>query len=189
MSRDLNADLLAEVTANSLRPVIFVDLELRNTVTLVTSHLYLWTGYGTVTWDGQSWIGAGTMLTVDGIEETADSGSVGFKVQLNGFKASNIALALGGNKSRYLPGIIYLAAVKSDGTFTDGYLSRAGKLDRVEIDDQGQTCIITAYYEDENVALLKADDRRFTPEDQALIDADDIGFEQVAALQDMVIAF
>jgi len=189
VSRDVATDMLAAIQAGTLRPVLFYEGQFRNTGTLAVEYMRLWTGYGTTTWNGQTWYGV-DIISVEGIEETTQKRSVGFRVALNGISSSVLAVALDADKSKYLLGKIWLGALNSSGAIiADPYLSREGKLNRVSWADNGEKCDISAEYEDENVTLLKPDDRRNTPEDQAIDHPGDRGFDQVAQLQDIVIAF
>jgi len=190
MSRALATDMLAAIQAGTLRPVLFYEGQFRNTGTLAVEYMRLWSGLGTKSWDGETWTGAGELLGVDGIEETVEARSVGFRVSLTGIASSVVAVALAADQSKNLYGTIWLAAINaSDAVIADPFLSRKGKLNRATIDDAGETCNIVAEYEDENVDLLVPFDRRWTPEDQAIDYAGDSGFDQVAALQDLVVDF
>lgn len=190
MSRDLATDLLAAIQAGSLTPRLFYEGQFRNTGTLAVEYLRLWSGLGDITWNGYTWSGAGTLLALDGIEETTQNRSVGFKVSLAGLNSAILTIAIDADKSKYLPGTIWLAALDSTGVvIADPYLARSGLLNRVAWTDSGERCDITAEYEDENVEITQSDGRRYTPEDQAIDYPGDKGFDQVAELQDKVIQF
>lgn len=191
MARDVATALLAAMQAATLRPRIFYEGQFRNPSTGLVEYLRFWSGLGTITWDGKTWTGAGNVLGVEGLEEKVADQSVGFKVSLNGLKTANLSVILDADQSHFLPGTIWLAAQEADGTITaDPYLARSGLLNVARIpQDDGTTRSISAEYEDENAALTIPYNRRYTPEDQAIDDPTDRGFDMVAQLQDMVIAF
>ncbi len=189
MSRDIAADLLADIQAGVSYPRLLYEGQFRNATTLAVEYLRLWSGQGELAWDGHTWYGTG-VLGIEGIEETTEKRSVGFKVRLNGIALANRAIALDADKSQNLPGTIWLAAEnRATGLLkADPYLARSGWLNITRIADQGLTCTISAEYEDENVRLLVPDNRRYTTEDQAIDHPGDRGFEQVPELQDKLIA-
>lgn len=184
-SRDIATAMLAAIQAGTLRPVIFYEGQFSS------GTLRLWSGLGSKSWDGQTWIGTGSLLAIEGIEETTEARSVGFKISLSGLKTSNLALMLGAAAtSENLPGKIWFGAIdSSDAVIADPYLARAGKMNIPRFEDGAQSLTITVDYEDENVGLLIPLDRRYTPEDQAIDYTGDEGFNQVATLQDTVILF
>ena len=187
MSRDLATDMLAAIQAGTLRPVLFYEGQFRNTVTLAVEYMRLWTGYGSISWDSHTWTGT-DLLAIEGIEETTQQRSVGFRIGLNGISSTVLTVALDADKSRNLPGTVWLGALDSTGAvIADPYLARTGFLSKVSWSDNGERCNISAEYEDENVALLVPFDRRYTPEDQAIDNPGDRGFDDVAQLQDKTI--
>ena len=190
MSRDFQTAMLAAIEAGTLAPIIFYEGAFRNTGTLAVEYLRFWTGQGNLDWNGYTWTGAGSMLAIEGIEETSESRTTGFKVSLNGISSSILARALTADQSHYLSGAIWLGALAADGSVVaDPGLARKGQLNGVSWEDAGETCTIIAEYEDENVKFLVPFNRRYTPQDQSIDHPGDTGFKQVAALQDKVIAF
>lgn len=188
MARDLTVDLLAQLQAGTLKPVLFYKGEFDSGGS--PAYLRLWSGYGSIEWDSQTWEGSGNLLSVSGIEETVEGRSVGFQVRISGIKPENLAIALAADASQYRPAWVWIGAINSaDALVDDPYLSRAGLLDTVDMDDAGETVSLIASYEDENAALLNPRLRRWTPEDQARTDASDRGFDDVAKLQDTVLQF
>lgn len=181
MSRDLTAGTLAEVTAGACAPVLFFEGEFGS------GTLRLWTGVGDVTWDSQTWTGAGNLLAASAVTETVDLRAVGITVSLSGMPSSLISLALA-EADQGLPGSVYLGFLDAAGTIVaDPYLSFEGRLDVPEIADQGDSCTISITYESRLIDLERPRARRYTAEDQRVTDAQDRGFDNVAALQDAVV--
>jgi hypothetical protein len=151
--------------------------------------LRLWSGLGSLEYDGHTWLGQGLLLGISTIEETTDVKAVGFTVSLSGQKSSNISLALNSaQRSRGRSGKVWLALFDSAGAMLDEpLLLKRGKLDRCPIEDEGDKCTLTAHYEDRLIDLKRPRIRRYTDQDQKATNPGDRGFEQVAALQDMQI--
>lgn len=186
--RDIATDLLTAIESGQYRPIAFYEGQFRNTGTLAVEYMRLWTGYGDLSWDSHTWSGTGIM-SMEGIEETTDSRSVGFRVQLNGIQLDKLSIIFDADKSRYLPGTIWLGAMAADGSvIADPYLMREGFLDTAGFSDSAGSLILYAAYEDQNAALLKAYDLRYTTQSQALFYPGDPGFDQVPTLQDIQIA-
>lgn len=180
MSRDLTAAMITEVTAAKLRPVIFYEGEFSG------GTLPLWSGVGTITWNSLSWTGAGHLLGISDITETADLRAEGFTVSLSGLPSSLIAVAQA-QAELGLAGSVWFGCMDAAGAvIADPYLAFKGKLDVPSIEDTGDTCTISVAYEHQLIDLERPRLRRWTHEDQQ-IDYGDRGFEYMASLQDQVL--
>lgn len=183
MSRALAAAMLAQITAGSLRPILFYQGE------FTTGTLRLWSGIGTISWNGQLWTGAGTLGTVSAIEETSDIRAVGFQVSLSSQAAAILSLSLAAVRQGYL-GYVWLGALDVSGAVVaDPFLAFSGRLDVPEIIDEGERATITISYESRLIDLDKTRERRYTHEDQQIDYPGDLGFEYVASLQDAQITW
>lgn len=183
--RALTAGMASAVQAAVVRPAIFFEGEFSAAGSPDTQYLRLWTGVGNISWDGKLWSGAGKLLGISPIEESARIEAVGFTVTLSGMPSDQISLALQ-SIEQGRPGKIWLAAMDSDGSLiADPYLQQQGRFDIVMIEDNGSTCTIQAQYESRLVDLLKPRTRRYTVEDQKIDYPNDTGFHKVAALQDI----
>lgn len=185
MARDLTSGLLAELQASKLSPILFWEGEF---VTIgspqITEYVRLWTGFGNISWDSKTWIGAGNLLAITPLEETSEIQATGFSVTLSGMPSANISTALQACQQGR-PGKIWLGTMNTAGAvIADPYLARQGRMDVPVIEDSGETCTITLKYEDRLVNLERPRERRYTNEDQAIDYPADKGFDQVAALQD-----
>jgi hypothetical protein len=151
--------------------------------------LRLWTGEGSLTMSGQVWTGAGHLLGVSAIGESLDVRADGLQLTLSGMPSSLISTVLA--SARYgKPGKLYLACMTNSGTvITDPYLTFSGKFDQPEINDSGETCMISVRYENSLVDLQRVRVRHYTHEDQVFEYPGDLGFEYVATLQDKQITW
>lgn len=178
MSRALTASLLAQITAAVLRPVFFYEGQ------FATGTVRLWSGLGTITWDGQSWTGAGDLINFSPIDENSEIRAAGFNVSLNGQSAAILALSMAQVRHGY-PGKIWIGAVNDSGAIvSDPFLAFSGRADAPEIVDEGDTATITLAYESRLIDLDKTRERRYTHEDQQIDYAGDQGFSFLPKLQD-----
>jgi hypothetical protein len=174
----------AEVQAPSLRPVLFYEGEFAN------GTLRLWSGIGTKSWNGQSWIGAGNLLGISEISETAEVRAVAFTCSLSGNVGPLIAIALAEARVGK-PGKVWLGTLDASGAVTaDPYLAFEGRLDVPHIEDAGAGgCTISMRYESHLADLQRARERRWTHEDQQIDYPGDRGFEYVESLVDQVLVW
>jgi hypothetical protein len=183
MARDLTAGMLAEITADELRPVLFY------TGVFNDGTVRLWTGDRTINYDGYTWTAAGQLLNISPITETSDSRAVGITVSLSGMPESLISLALS-QARQGLACSIGLGAIDAAGNIVvDAYESFQGRLDVPEIVDTGDTCTISISYESRMIDIERARERRYTDEDQKLDYPSDRGFEYVPAIQDTAVVW
>lgn len=184
--RELSAGVLAALTEATLRPVLFFEGEYVSGSDTV--YLRLFSGVGTLSWDGKTWTGGGGLLSITPIKETRGLTAVGFAVRLSGLPADRLAIYLAAvRKNR--PGRLWLGFLDASGALIDDpYAVRRGRFDVPRITRDGETVAIEAQYEDRLVLLERAGgpngERRYTHEDQQLRLAGDRGFEQVPDLQD-----
>lgn len=179
-NRNLTAGMVTEVTAPKLYPVIFYEGE------FASSTVRLFSGIGSISWNGQTWLGGGELLSISPISEKSEISAEGFSVTLSGMPADKISLALQSLRQGK-PGKLWLGMLNgaTGAVIADPYLLQRGKLDIAPIEDNGETCTISVQYESRLIDLERARERRYTHEDQQLDFPGDLGFEFVPALQDM----
>lgn len=184
--RDLPAYLSSELEADVVRPALLYEGEFL-TVGGTVQYLRLWSGYGTLSWNGADWLGEGRLMGFSPIEETQDLKAAGFQVSISGQYSDHIALALSTSQlSQGRSGKIWLAFFDEDGQtmLVEPLLLKRGKLDTVTTEDRGGDATIAAQYEEQLVRLRSSNGRRWTHDDQQIDYPGDRGFEYVAALQD-----
>lgn len=178
MARNLTAGVISAITSGTVRPAIFYQGEYS------TGILRLWSGVGSITWNGQTWLGVGQMLGISAIEEVSDVRAVGFGVSLAGDASALLSLNLGAARQG-LPGTVWLGCFDAAGALiADPFMSFAGRFDVPDILDEGERCTIQARYESRLIDLDRPRDRRYTDEDQGIDFPSDPGFEFVTKLPD-----
>lgn len=186
--RELTAAMLAAIAASTVRPAIFYEGEFVDSGG-AAAYLRFWTGVGSVTWDSKTWTGGGQLLSISQLEETTDLKAVGFSVVLSGMPSAVISTALSYTRQGK-PGKLWLGLFDASGSLlADPYPLRRGRFDIAPIEDNGETCTISAQYEDRLIDLERPRDRRYTHEDQQLDYPGDLGFEFVPSLQNMDITW
>lgn len=182
MARDLTAGVITQLQAASVEVGVLFEGE------FASGWVRLWSGVGTLSWDGKSWSGVGTLLGISGIDETNEIRASGLTVSLSGVPSDLLSAALGDARSGKT-GRVYLAFFSSGSIVADPILQFEGRLDVPAIEDGPDTATISISYESELIDLERARERRYTPEDQAIDFPGDLGFDYVAALQDAQITW
>lgn len=178
MARALTGGMVTAVTGKAVRPVLFYEGQ------YASGTLRLWSGRGTMPWNGQDWTGVGQMIGISPIEEVSDIRAVGFAVSLAGDDGAILSLNLGAARQG-LPGKVWFGAFDAAGALiVDPFLAFAGRFDVPDILDEGERCTVQARYESRLIDLDRARERRYTDEDQRTDFADDPGFEFVTKLAD-----
>jgi len=175
--------MITEITARDLRPVMFVQMQ------FVSGPIYLWSGIGSISWNGQTWLGVGNYGNVSTISEVSDVNAVGIKMQLSGIPSSTVSLAL--NEVRQgAPVSIYQGCMTTSGQIVGTpYLAWAGRMDAAEIAEGGDTSVITITAESRLLDLNRKRERRYEKQDQSIDYPDDLGFDFVPALQELVLTW
>lgn len=180
MARNLTASVISAITAPSVRPVVFYE------GIFSSGTLRLWSGITSVTWNGQTWLGAGTLLSVAPVPEVSDIRAAGFSVSLTGSSAL-LALNLGAARQG-LAGRVWIGCLDADGAIlADPFKAFDGRLDVPDILDEGERCTISVKYESRLIDLDRARERRYTDGDQQAEFAGDLGFAFVPTIQDAVV--
>lgn len=183
MSRDLTVAAQAALAAGNVQPIVLYEGEFS------AGTLRLWTGLGTVSWNGQNWLGAGQLLGMSSIQETTEVRAAGVTVSLSGMPGTLISLVLA-QARQGKAGRVYLGLLDSAGAIiADPYQAFVGRLDVPEIVDAGEVCTISISYESRLIDLERPRERRYTAEDQGIDYPLDRGFDYVPALQDAVIVW
>lgn len=178
MSRGLTAAVAAALSAQLVRPVMFFEAEFSS------GTLRLWTGLGATAWDGKSWIGAGQLLGISPIDETAEVIASGFVVTIAGVPLEYVSLCIS-DAQQGLPGRMWLGVLDEAGAVVaDPSLATAGRLDVPTLTDDAESCTITISYESRLIDLTRPREWRYTHESQLALYPGDVGFWYQALIQD-----
>ena len=198
MSRDVTQTTLDLLDDSVIYPFFAVELQFDG-----GNVLRLWTGTGTLVFQEVEWVGTGSLLAIDTIEETSEIAAKGATLSLSGVPSEVISLALTepyqGRQAK-----IYF------GTFSRGVLLQedaayillqdgskitledrktelteifAGYMDQMNIDEGPETSTISLTVENKLIDLEKARTARFTNAYQKYLYPNDRGLEFVEDLQ------
>lgn len=183
MSRDMTTAFGAALAAQDLRPVIFFE------GAFASGLVRIWSGLGTIDWDGKIWTGAGSLLGLGSIEEAEQVVASGTSISLSGVPLEMVALAI--DEARQgLPGRVWLGLLTEErGLIADPVQAFTGRLDVPEITDDAQSCTVTISYESRLIDLNTARSWRYTHESQQALHPGDMGFAFVTSIQDREITW
>jgi len=199
MSRDLDPSTIKAISQDVVRPFFAVELKFDGDETL-----RMWTGQGTLVLDnGTQWIGAGNLLDISSIEETAEMAVRGATITLSGVPSEVLSLALSEPYQGRVCNIYF-------GTFSSGSLLKetgnyillqdgsrinvetgekgfnqlfSGYMDQMNIDDSAETSTIELKVENRLIDLERARVARYTKYYQKSVYPDDDGLNFVEDLQ------
>ena len=153
--RSLSNDMTTQVSASELAPIILASLSF-------STQVHLWSGYGTITYNGTGYLGIGTLGTISPIEETTDLAARGISLQLSGVPTAQIAIALTENYQGRECSILF-AAMASDGTLVSTPVTVfSGRMDVMTINDDGEQAIIGMTAENKLVDFRRPRELRYT---------------------------
>ena len=181
MPRTLTAPFLAATQATLLRPALFIEAH------FISGPLYVWSGFGSITWNSQTWVGIGSLGSVSTIEEGSTVEAKGITLTMSGIDATLLADVLGEFQVG-LPALVSLGLFDSTGALiADPVTSWSGRMDQPTIDVDGTAATIAINCESRLLDMNVAVDRRYTNEDQQLDHPGDRGLEFVNSIQEVVI--
>jgi hypothetical protein len=183
--RDISG-LSSFLSASVIEPFFSVDLmfdvgtESFNGQTITTGPLYLWSGQGNKTIDGNLYIGTGNLLSISDVSETSDVSAAGANLTLSGIPSDLLALALttqySGRICKIKFGVIASPIITT--TLFIGYM------DQMNIKDGAETAAITISVESKMIDLERPRINRYTSESQKSKFPNDLAFDFIPDLQD-----
>ena len=183
MSRTLSTAMQAVATAELVRPIYLVDLE------FASGSIYLWSGLGDLSFNSNTYIGAGDLLSIGSVQESTELTATGAQITLGGIKQSLLTLARD-EPYQGRPLTIRLGAFDENGDLiASPVIVFSGFMDVMTISDSGETSTISLSAENKLIVFQKTAVRRYTAEDQKIEHPNDEGFEFVAKIQEKEIVW
>lgn len=168
--RSLSAPTLAALAGGQLAIVQLVRMAFASPISLNTSNLNL-------VWDGVTYLGAGALGATGQIDDSP--GEVkGLNFQLIGVDSAYIALAL--DDAAVVQGTdvtIRTAILDSTYAVVDAPIEWVGKLDSMNIEEDGETCTISVSAESSAVDILRGGPLTYSDADQRSLYGSDRAFE------------
>lgn len=174
------AAFLAALTSPEVNPCLFWEGQ------FASGWLRLWSGLGDIVWGGNSWTGAGQLLSIGDVSESRDVVSTGTDVVLSGIPSENVAIAI--DQARQgAPGRVYLGLVTLTPTgaalVTDPVILFAGLLNVPRLQGGLSRTTVNIGYVNRLADLQRPRELRYNDETQKSLYPGDRAFEYVAAIQ------
>lgn len=175
--RGLTNDMVTEVSASQLSPILLASLSFATPV-------HIWTGYGTITVGSTAYLGIGTLGSISPVEETTDLAARGISMQLSGVPTAMLAVALTENYQGRECSILFGALQASGALVSSPVTIFSGRMDVMSINDDGQNATIGMTAENKLVDFRRPREVRYTDQEQKNLFPSDKGLEFVTAIQE-----
>lgn len=182
MPRDIHSSIITALESGEFEPFYAVDLDFYNGLTSSAAPIYLWTGTGDLSANGNVYAGAGDLLSVGGIEEAAELKANGIELNLSGVPSSLLTAALAheysGRDCKVYFGIVGNSNLVE--IFT-------GYMDTMTIKDEAEASTISLTVENRLIDLERTNPFRYTQESHKTLYSGDTFFSYVSDLQDQAV--
>jgi hypothetical protein len=198
MSRDLSSAVLDVLEDDVVYPFFAIELLFDG-----DEVLRMWTGLGTLVYQGLSWFGTGNLLQIDVIEETSEIAAKGATVTLSGIPPEVLSLAISepyqGRQAKIYFGTFSRGILLQENAayilFEDGSsilledrktdLTEifAGYMDQMNIEEAENSSTVQLTIENKLIDLERPRTARFTNAYQKYLYPNDKGLEFVEDLQ------
>ena len=154
-----------------------------------TDDILLWTGNDDLVINSETYTGAGSLLTISGIEEGREVKSTGVSIAISGMDQTVLGYALEENYQNrpitLLMGFLMGGSNEVAGTFT----IFKGRMVNLTVSDDPNGSVINVDAENRLVDLERPSNLRYTAESQQFLFASDTGFNRMQQLQDKQITW
>lgn len=154
-----------------------------------TDDILLWTGNDDLVINSETYTGAGSLLTISGIEEGREVKSTGVSIAISGMDQTVLGYALTENYQNrpitLLMGFLMGGSNEVAGTFT----IFKGRMVNLTVSDDPNGSVINVDAENRLVDLERPSNLRYTAESQQFLFASDTGFNRMQQLQDKQITW
>jgi len=198
--RDLDSRMEAAFTDGNTAVALLAEFDFQSET------LYMWNGYGSLVYDGKTYLGGGNLINISPYQETQELQAQGLQFSLSGIPTTLISTALQesyqGRECRIYFAIVNLgdgALLAEDGSYIlqengskiyleagaiSVYRFFTGLMDTMDISDDGSESRIVLSAENILTLLKRRKVSYYTHEEQLALYPNDLGFEFVSSLQD-----
>jgi hypothetical protein len=161
MARDgLTTAVITALDSRFVRPIFLLSMQFADNT------LYVWTGVGTIVWNGNSYLGVGTYGNISTISESNGVEAQGISLTLSGIDPAWLAESM--NEINHAGKCwVYFGFLDSTGAvIPDPIPAYMGILDQPTIDPSTDTCTISITVENRLADLNRSRGGRYTDQDQ-----------------------
>jgi hypothetical protein len=171
--RSLASNAVTALNGGRVALALLVEMQLTATLRLNTSGQ-------TINHNGNDWIAAGSLGTIEEIADTSAEHAP-LRFSLSGVPSSNLAIALS-EPIRNKPCFVWLAVLDADTQVVlDTPLSWSGTLDNMTITQSGETCVISVSAEHAATGYARPKPLRYTDADQQKLYPGDTSMRFIAS--------
>ena len=185
MARSLSTQMQAVATADVVRPFLLIDLDFD----APTGTVRLWTGHGDITFNSNTYVGAGDVISIDDFSESIDLEEAGITLNLTGLNPTVIAYARDEDYQGRTASVRFGALDGSGNIISDPVIVFQGFMDSMSITDAGESANVSLAIESKMILLDRPKIRRYTPEDQKIDYPSDKGLDFVPSMQEAEITW
>jgi hypothetical protein len=173
MARSIPAGLMTALTSSTIQPYYAVEM------LFDTAPVRFWSGLGDRVIEGNTYLGAGSLMGISDLEEVGDLSAKSATVTMSGIPSELVALALVEPYQRRLCRILL-----GEVSVSDAIEMFSGKMNVMTIEDAATSSTIALTIESRLVELQRAKPRRYNHESHVARYPGDNFFSYVADLQD-----
>ncbi len=178
----MSSAMLAAITSQQIQPALFVQ------IIFADDTIYLWSGYGSISWNSQTWTGVGMLGQISTIEEATTVEAKGVVLTLSGIDPTMLAEALqevqlGASVT------VWLGFFSGTSLIFSPIIAWAGRVDQPTFLIGGETASLSINCESRLLDMNVAVDRRYTLEDSQMDDPGDLYCMFVNSIQEITLSW
>ncbi len=183
MSRSLTSGMVTEVTAKALHPLILLKAAFDG------GDLNLWSGVGSLTWNGDTYTGAGDLLSMSQVTENNLVEAQNTTFTLSGIPSAILSDSLNEDYQGRKISAWFACADDTGAIIADPYLFFKGQMDVLSPTVGGDTMTLAMSCESRTIDISRAKELRYTSEVQKAASPGDLGLDFVSSLQDAMVVW
>ena len=154
-----------------------------------TDDIRVWTGNDDITIDSETYTGAGSLLTISGVQEGREIKSEGLSIAVSGMDSTVLSYALTENYQNR-PITLFLGFLMGGGVEVAGVITLfKGRMVNLSVSDDTNGSVINLDAENRLLDLDRPSNLRYTAESQQFLFSGDTGFNRMQQLQDKQITW
>lgn len=146
----------------------------------------LWTGVGSLSYDSETWLGAGHLGSIDKVADSLEKDDIGVELTLD-YLDDDLRNEVVTNDPIGADASIYMALMASDGTVSEAYEIFPGFIDEITILDAGQSGAIKVRLASELARMARPLSFNLTDAHQQTLFPGDKGCEYAARMNQPIL--